>query len=480
MHFSPRRIFFIFFPFLFLIFFLGYNVYYFGSDSSAGPNQIALLSSAAVVIGFAIFLKKMKFVDIEKAIVRSISKAMPAIIILLLIGALTASWLFSGIIPAMVYYGTMILHPDIFLPSICIISAIVSVSIGSSWSTIATIGIAFISIGKVLGFNEGIVAGAIISGAYFGDKLSPLSDTTNLASAMSGVNIIEHIRYMLITTLPSILISLILYLIINLSFQTTVSNTNLELLRSVIQEEFSISLLLFIVPIVMLVMIIKRVPVIIALFFGSLLAIITGYFTQQELFLKTSDISFFSFATQLVSTGFSINISPESGKEITTILNDLFSASGMSGMLNTIWLIICAMIFGGALEVSKILEELSLLILRFITSVRSLIVSNVFFCLFINTTTADQYISVILPAEVFKKLYPKFNLSKLNLSRTLEDSGTVTSVLIPWNTCGAVQASVLGVATLQYLPYSFFNILSPIMTILIVSLNIKIKKTKQL
>lgn len=463
-------------PFFVLIFLLSINVFYFGDNAGSGPNQIALLITSATVVLYTITINKTKWEKIEKQIVSSIVNAIPAVIILLLIGSLTASWLISGIIPTMIFYGSKILNPNFFLVTSCIISAFISISIGSSWSTVATIGIAIMGIGKTIGIDEGIVAGAIISGAYFGDKLSPLSDTTNLAPAMAGIDIITHIKYMLYTTIPSIVITLIIFSIINLNISNQTNISDIELLNSIIVEEFNITPVLFVVPAIMITLIVLKIPVVITLFLGTLSAVVFGVFFQQELLERFSNISYYDFIIKSLSVGFDYELKKPTNSNVGIIIKDLFSTGGMKGMLSTIWLIICAMILGGVLEISGILTKVSNIILKFIKGVKSLVISNVVTCIFTNLTTSDQYISLILPAKIFKKLYKKFNLKPENLSRTLEDAGTVTSVLIPWNTCGAVQAGVLGVSTMVYAPFSFFNIISPIMTIIIISIGIKIKK----
>jgi NhaC family Na+:H+ antiporter len=399
---------------------------------------------------------------------------MSSILILFLIGALAGTWMISGIVPAMIYYGLQVLSPAIFLIAACFISAVVSVSTGSSWTTVATVGVALLGIGKALGFEEGIIAGSIISGAYFGDKMSPLSDTTNLAPAMAGTDLFTHIRYMAKTTIPSITITLIIFLVIGFNYETNGSVDDVFSISNVILERFNITGWVFIVPGLVLFLIIRKVPAIPALLAGTLLGGVFALIFQPQIIRLIADEGG-SYAFQ----GFKAIMMALYGevKVVTSndIVNELLITRGMGGMLNTIWLIICAMVFGGIMEVSGMLQVLAEAIIRKVHSVGSLIASTAATCIFFNVTTSDQYLSILVPGRMYADVYRKRGLKPENLSRTLEDSGTVTSVLIPWNTCGATQASVLGVATLVYAPYCFFNIISPIMTILYGYLKIGIR-----
>ena len=405
----------------------------------------------------------------------SISSTSSAIIILLIIGALSGTWLISGIVPAMIYYGLKILNPEIFLLASCIICAIVSIASGSSWSTIATIGIALLGIGKSMGFSEGIIAGSIISGAYFGDKMSPLSDTTNLAAAVAETELFTHIKYMMYTTIPSFIITLIIFLFIGLNISVE-SSENINALLSTIENTFNINIYLFIVPIIVIVLIIKKTPAIPALLAGTLLALVCAFIFQPQIILEVSkmnDLSFKSYYLAAInSMGSDINISSNN-----ILINDLLSTSGMKGMMNTIWLVVCAMSFGGAMEAGGLLNRISSPIIKYANSTGSLIATTSSTCIFFNLTTSDQYLSIVVPGRMFTESFKEKGLASENLSRTIEDSGTVTSVLIPWNTCGAAQSAVLGVATIAYLPFCFFNLISPLMTIMYGYLNLKIKKT---
>ena len=434
---------------------------------------MALLLATAIAASIGVYSGK-SWHNILKGISSSISSTSSAIIILLLIGALTGTWLISGIVPAMIYYGLKILNPEIFLFASCIICAIVSLASGSSWSTIATVGIALLGIGNVLGISEGLIAGSIISGAYFGDKLSPLSDTTNLAAAMSGTNLFTHIKYMMYTTIPSFIITLIIFFFLGVSIEIT-SNQNINELLDTLNLTFNINLWLFIVPLTVIFLIIKKTPAIPALLAGTLLGGAFAIIFQPQLIFEVSQATILNFKAYYLAImnamASEINIVTDN-----VLMNNLLSSSGMKGMLPTVWLVICAMSFGGAMQESGLLKRISDPIMLYAKQTGSLIATTSATCFFFNITTSDQYLSIVVPGKMFEKTYKDKGLAPENLSRTLEDSGTVTSVLIPWNTCGAAQSAVLGVATLTYLPFCFFNLISPIMTLLYGYLNIKIKK----
>ncbi|WP_111670522.1 Na+/H+ antiporter NhaC [Algoriphagus litoralis] len=452
-------------PILFLIVLLIINIQIFGTDSLSGSNQLVLVLSSVVAASIAVFRLKIHWETLQDGIVKSISSSMSAILILFLIGSLAGTWLLSGIVPAMIYYGLKILSPEIFLVAACVISAVVSVATGSSWTTVATVGVALLGIGKALGFDEGIIAGAIISGAYFGDKMSPLSDTTNLAPAMAGTDLFTHIRYMAKTTVPSITITLILFVVIGLNYETAGSVDDVKAISDTISANFNISGWLFIVPLAVLGMIVKKVPAIPALLAGALLGGVFALVFQPEIVTRitndTGSYAYLGFKSVMMALYGEIAIVTENA-----IVNELLVTGGMAGMLNTIWLIVCAMVFGGIMEESGMLRVLAEAIIKKVHSVGSLIASTAATCVFFNVTTSDQYLAILVPGRMYADVYKKRGLKPENLSRTLEDSATVTSVLVPWNTCGATQASVLGVATLAYAPYCFFNIISPFMTIL--------------
>ncbi len=461
-------------PILFLIILLTITVLVFESDAIVGPNQIVLLLSAGVA-GIISWRLGYTWKQINKSIVKSISSAMSAIIILLVIGSLSGTWLLSGIVPAMIYYGLKILNPTIFLFAAVIVSAIVSLATGSSWSTIATVGIALLGIGMAMDIHEGLVAGAIISGAYFGDKMSPLSDTTNLAPAMAGTDLITHVKYMIITTGPSLIITLIIFLVWGFTLDSSASISESTAVLAAIEKSFNLNPILFLIPGIVIFMIIKKVPAAPALLVGSILGGIFAIIFQPDIVNQVSGIegdylksSFVAFMNAMATT---IQITTDN-----EMVSNLLVGKGMAGMLNTIWLIMCAMIFGGVMESSGLLQVIAHKIIKFAHSTGSLVASTAATCVFFNITAADQYMAIAVPGRMFADTYRERDLKPEVLSRTLEDSGTVTSVLIPWNTCGATQAGVLGVATAVYAPFCFFNIISPFMTILVAYLNIKIRR----
>ena len=461
------------FPILVLIGMLTLNVLLF-EDTLGGANQIALLIAAAIAGVIAIRLGNA-WEDVRKKIVSTIGSAMPSILILLLIGSLAGTWMISGVVPAMIYYGLDIISPKLFLFTAVVVSAIVSVSTGSSWSTIATIGVALLGIGQAIGISESIVAGAIISGAYFGDKMSPLSDTTNLAPAMAGTDLFTHIRYMTFTTFPSMTITLIAFLVIGFNIDFTSSGIDIENVKTAIDGTFNTSPLLFLVPVILLTIIILKVPPLPALFAGTILGGIFAVIFQPEIIYQIAGIT----ENYAKASYFSVMQSMFGDVSLTTpdeAVNNLLSTSGMRGMLDTIWLILSAMVFGGIMESAGLLKRITQPILKYAKSTGSLVASTVATCVFFNTTASDQYIALVVPGRMFRKTYEEKGLKPEVLSRTLEDSGTMTSVLIPWNTCGATQSRVLGVDTWSYAPYAFFNIISPLMTILFAYLNVKIRR----
>lgn len=479
-------------PIIFLILLLVINVGIFGSEALGGSNQIVLILSAGVAALVAIRIG-YNWEEIQKGIVKSISSAMASILILLMIGALAGTWMLSGVVPAMIYYGLQILNPTIFLVAACIVCSIVSIATGSSWTTAATVGIALIGIGQALGISEGLVAGAILSGAYFGDKMSPLSDTTNLAPAMAGTDLFTHIRYMTITTVPSIIISLIIFLVIGLASGADGAIEGKEAILTAIESKFNISGWLFIVPVLVVILIVKKMPALPALLIGTLLGSVFALIFQPQLVAEVAATSsfdgkfyqsFYDFSPSLTN-GFMGSMQALFGDigfvTGNPVLDDegLLSASGMAGMLGTIWLILSAMIFGGVMEGTGMLRRIAHAIISKVNSTGSLIASTVGTCIFFNGTASDQYLAIVVPGRMYADTYREKGLAPENLSRTLEDSGTVTSVLIPWNTCGAYHASVLGVSTGTYLPYCFFNIISPIMTMVVGYTGYKIKKLVQ-
>jgi NhaC family Na+:H+ antiporter len=457
-------------PIIALVTLLYINVNIYGDSSLSGSNQLILLVGSSIAFFFGI-KNKVKAEKIFNTISNNFKSISIPIIILLLVGGLSGSWMISGIIPSMIYYGLKLINVSFFLPTCVIISAIVAISTGSSWSTTATIGIGLIGIGKVLGFDLGLVAGAIISGAYFGDKMSPLSDTTNLAAAVTESNLFEHIKYMTITTFPTIIITLIFFTSYNIFNMPNESIEKLNYVES-IKDYFFISPILFLVPIIVIVLIIRKINPVISLFIGIITAAFLILVFQNNLILSfTSDngLSTYEFIINSIVSETKI----ETGN---SYLDDLFYTGGMKGMLNTIWLVICAMIFGGVMEAIGALKRISCFLLEKTKSIFGLFSSTVISCLTVNVSASDQYLAIVVPGKMFSKAYKDRNLSSLNLSRTIEDSGTVTSVLIPWNTCGAYQASVLNVNVLDYFIFAIFNWLSPITTLIIALIKYKIKK----
>lgn len=461
-------------PLIAIIVLLTLNVVIFGVDATAGPNQIAMILSAGVAAIIA-FRLGYSWDEIEHSIVKSITSAMGAILILMVIGALSGTWLLSGIVPAMIYYGLKILNPTIFLFAACVVCCIVSLATGSSWSTVATVGIALLGIGKTLGISEPVIAGAIISGAYFGDKMSPLSDTTNLAPAMAGTDLFTHVRYMVYTTTPTLVISLIIFLVWGFTLDTTVSSSETDAVLLAIDNAFNLNPLLFVVPAVVLLMIVRKMPALPALLIGSVLGGIFAVIFQPQVVNQVSGIDgdYVQSSFMAVMKAMSIDTTIQTENAMIT---ELLSSGGMYGMMNTIWLIICAMMFGGAMESCGLLRKIAEQIIQFAHSTGSLVASTAATCIFFNLTASDQYMAIAVPGRMYADTYRKRGYKPELLSRTLEDAGTVTSVLIPWNTCGATQAKVLGVSTFAYAPYCFFCIISPLMTILQAYINFKIRR----
>lgn len=463
-------------PVVALILMLFYNVFFvFGDNALNGSNQFILLLGAAVaaIVGF---FKKTSYSQMLNEVSENLKSTTGALLILLMVGALSGTWLVSGIIPTMIYYGLQLLNPTFFLVATVIICAIISIATGSSWTTSATVGIALIGIGETLGISLGMTAGAVLSGAYFGDKMSPLSDTTNLAPAMAGAELFTHIKYMAITTVPTFIITLLLFFIIGLNIEVSGTPDVSDKLEA-INNAFNISPWLMLVPLAVVVLIVKKTPPLVALLAGTLLAALTSVLAQPQILMSIAETDSYNFETAYKGVMQSITV--ETAVETTSAdLNDLFSSGGMQGMLNTIWLIICAMVFGGVMDAIGALSRISKALLSLATSTFGLFASTVASCLALNVTASDQYLALVIPGKMFKKAYKDKGLAPENLSRTLEDSGTVTSVLVPWNTCGAFQSSVLGVSVADYFLYAFFNWISPFMTLLIAGLSFKIKQLK--
>ncbi|MDO5971013.1 Na+/H+ antiporter NhaC [Flavivirga aquimarina] len=462
-------------PVIALVGMLAYNIYVYGDDALSGSNQFVLLLGAAVaaIVGFK---NKVSYKRMLEEVAENIKSTTGALLILLMVGSLAGTWLISGIIPTMIYYGLQILNPTIFLAACVVICSIISIATGSSWTTSATVGIALVGIGETLGISIGMTAGAVLSGAYFGDKLSPLSDTTNLAPAMAGGELFSHIKYMSLTTVPTIVITLIIFIIIGLNLDIT-GTPQIDDKLSAIKSAFNISPWLFIVPVLVIIMIVKKTPPLIALLTGALLGGVAALIAQPDIVIKIAGAESLTFqsAYQGIMNALTVDTAVETS---SPELNDLFTAGGMKGMLGTIWLIVCAMVFGGVMDAIGALSRITKSLLNLATTTFGLFASTVASCLALNLTASDQYLAIVVPGKMFKQAYKDKGLAPENLSRTLEDSGTVTSVLIPWNTCGAYHSKVLfGYAgATAYIPYVFFSILSPFVTLLFAAFSIKIKQ----
>tara|TARA_B110000503_G_scaffold138826_1_gene225777 strand:- start:1236 stop:2720 length:1485 start_codon:yes stop_codon:yes gene_type:complete len=461
------------FPVLALVTMLAYNVFVFGDDALSGSNQFVLLLGGAVaaLVGFR---NKIPYKVMIEEVAENIKSTVGAILILLMVGALAGTWLISGVIPAMIYYGLQVLNPTIFLAACLIICAVISIATGSSWTTSATVGIALIGIGEALGVSLGMTAGAVLSGAYFGDKMSPMSDTTNLAPAMAGTDLFTHIKYMALTTVPTVIVTLIVFIVIGLTIDTN-GVADVDVLFTDINKTFTISPWLFLVPVIVIVLIVKKTPPLIALLAGTILGGIFALIFQPDVVTQITGAKELTFTSGYKGIMQAITVKTSVATENAALV-DLFAAGGMAKMLGTIWLILCAMVFGGIMDAIGALAKISAFMLSLFDSVFGLFASTVFTCIGLNFTASDQYLAIVVPGKMYAKAYADKGLAPENLSRTLEDSGTVTSVLIPWNTCGAYHSGVLGVSVFDYAIYAVFNWLSPFMTLIFAAFRIKIKE----
>lgn len=470
-------------PFILLIAALGLVIKVFGTDALAGASQVALLFGAGVVVAISLIFYKIPWKVFEDSILDNITAVGTSILILLLIGAVSGSWMISGVVPTMIYYGMKVIFPEIFLFATCVICALIAVMTGSSWTTIATVGVALVGIGTAQGYEPGLIAGAIISGAYFGDKVSPLSDTTVLASSSAGTPLFTHIRFMMVTTVPSFIITLIIFLIVSLLHDVP-SAAQVADISNGLKVTFNITPWLLLVPVITALLIVKKVSAIVTLFIAAVIAGITALIFQPHIIDAvangiapdaSADISFLEGFKGLFISYYG-NTAIDTGN---AALNDLVATRGMTGMLGTVFLIIAAGTFGGTLVGSGMLQSLTEMLTRFIRRRVAMVASTVGTGIFANMITGDQYLSIILTSRLYKDLYEKRGYESKLLSRSVEDSATVVSVLIPWNSCGMTQATVLKVATLEYLPYCFFNILSPLMSVFIATIGYKIvRKSK--
>lgn len=464
-------------PVVVLIGLLAIVIALFGSDSLSGGSQIALLIALSVCVLISMTKYHMPWKSFERQMTKTLGDVSVTLLILLTVGMLAGSWMVSGVVPTLIYYGVQLLSPHFFLVSACIICSLISLLSGSSWTTVATIGVALLGIGQALGVSEAWTAGAIISGAYFGDKMSPLSDTTILASSSAKVDIFDHIRYMMFTTMPSILITLVIFLICGFTLS---SNGSLHISQYTdgLAETFNISLWTLLVPLITGILIARKVPSLMVLFISSILAGITAIILQPHILCQIANDPSLSRVAAIIK-GLAITYYGSTAVQTGyDALNELVSTGGMAGMLNTIWLIICAMCYGSAMVASGMIESITRVIIRWVRSRVALVSSTVGTGLFLNLTTGDQFISIVLTADMFRDVYDKEGYEARLLSRTTEDAATVTSVLVPWNTCGMTQATVLGVPTLTYLPYCFFNLISPLMSIFVASIGWKIKRIR--
>lgn len=463
-------------PVVLLICLVSVAVFLFGADALNGASQLALLLAAAFCLLLGKLTVNAHWHDFEKQLHKNFKNISGALLILFIIGSLSATWMMSGVVPLFIVYGLKIIHPAVFLISACIISALVSVLTGSSWTTIATIGIALLGIGIALGFSPGWIAGAIVSGAYFGDKVSPLSDTTVLASSVSGTPLFVHIKYMLITTIPSFTIALVVFGVSGLMMKQQIS-VDAGLYEQVLSERFNLSPWLLLIPALTVFLIVKRYPPLITLFISMIIALVFALIFQSDLLFEVAESSDKSVA-DLIKGAVITTIGKTSIESGNADINALIATRGMQGMLNTVWIIICATCFGAAMASTRMIESFTLALVKKIHNTFGLVSSTVATGLLTNLTMGDQYLGIILTGNMFKNLYEEQGYENRLLSRSLEDSVTVTSVLVPWNSCGMTQSTVLGVSTLIYLPYAVFNYVSPLMSVFIALLKYKIVQRK--
>ena len=463
-------------PVIVLVALLALDISIFGSDAILGASQVSLLIATGICVWLSMWLYKTPWSTFEDAIRSNVGDVTNAIVILLLIGALSGAWTASGIVPTFIYYGLKIISPKVFLLSACALCALVSVMVGSSWTTIATIGVALMGIGKAEGFSDGLIAGAIISGAYFGDKISPLSDTTVMASSINRVPLFSHIRYLMVTTVPSIVITLVVFTILGLSHEGAPA-AQVEQYARALDRTFNLTPWLMIVPLVTAWLIVRKRPALIVLAISTLLASVFAILFQPDLvagigekLVQGSRAKIF-FAGTMETVYNSVTISTGNPE-----VDALVSTRGMLGMLNTIYLIICGMCFGGCMRASGMLREISRLILPLARRRFGLVSSTVVSGTMLNGIVSDQYLSIILTSDIFRDTFDKEGYERRLLSRSVEDSATVTSPLFPWSSCGMTQSTILHVPTIAYLPYCFFNWISPLMSITVAALGYKIFK----
>ena len=458
-------------PIVVLVTLLYFAVGTFGTDTLSGASQLALLFAGGVAAALGIGVYRLSWTAIERSIVSGIGDVMPSVLILLVIGALSGAWMVSGIVPGFIYYGMGIIHPKFFLATACAVCAVVSIMTGSSWTTIATIGLALIGIGRAQGFEDGVVAGAIVSGAYFGDKMSPLSDTTVLTASVTRTPLFTHIRYMMWTTVPAMILTLAIFTVLGLSHET-ISTEQMARIGAGFASKFDISLWVFVVPVLTVVMIVLKTPSLVALFISAVLGAVFAVMFQPDALKEVAGggSAIKGVVKALYGTA-SFGFADKT-------LADLTESGGMAGMLNTVWLIICAMVFGGVMKVCRMLESITMLLVRLIRGRTSMVSATVASGSFFNVVLADQYLAILLTGSMYMPIYQGKGYELRLLSRTTEDAVTVTSPLVPWSTCGMTQATMLSVPTIVYLPYSFFNLLCPLFTLALAATGIGIFRKK--
>ena len=458
-------------PIVVLVTLLYFAVGTFGTDTLSGASQLALLFAGAVAAALGIGVYRLSWTAIERSIVSGIGDVMPSVLILLVIGALSGAWMVSGIVPGFIYYGMGIIHPKFFLATACAVCAVVSIMTGSSWTTIATIGLALIGIGRAQGFEDGVVAGAIVSGSYFGDKMSPLSDTTVLTASVTRTPLFTHIRYMMWTTVPAMILTLAIFTVLGLSHET-ISTEQMARIGAGLASKFDISLWVFVVPVLTVVMIVLKTPSLIALFVSAALGAVFAVMFQPDALKEVAG------GGSVIKGVVKALYGTASFGFADKTLADLTESGGMAGMLNTVWLIICAMVFGGVMKVCRMLESITMLLVRLIRGRTSMVSATVASGSFFNVVLADQYLAILLTGSMYMPIYQGKGYELRLLSRTTEDAVTVTSPLVPWSTCGMTQATMLSVPTIVYLPYSFFNLLCPLFTLALAATGIGIFRKK--
>ena len=466
-------------PLAVLVALLAFDIAIFGADSILGASQVALLVAAGVCIWLSMWLYRIPWKDFERDIVSNVSEVTPAILILFLIGAISGTWTMSGVVPTFICYGIRIISPKVFLLTACVLCAVVSIITGSSWTTIATVGVALIGIGHAEGFSDALTAGAIISGAYFGDKISPLSDTTVMASSINKVGLFDHIHYMYLTTVPSIVITLIVFTIIGLT-HGSVPEVQMDTYSEILSSRFRITPWLLVVPAFTLWLIIKKKPAIMTLALSALAATVAALIFQPEVVRSIGEgmVAGSGWKTYFAGTVRMIydTVTLDTGN---VEINQLVTSRGMTGMLNTVFLILCAMFFGGCMRSSGMLADLSRLLAPLTRTRAGLVGSTVLTGTALNAIVSDQYLSIILTSNLYRDSFEKQGYEMRLLSRSVEDSATVTSPLVPWSSCGMTQATILSVSTIAYAPFCFFNIISPLMSFIVAAIGWRIRKVSE-